>query len=880
MTRETILHQNNSRSVYFQKTIKILFYNMSARKYKSGAEKRKLQSDREKERNKCAKIETFFKLEHKNDNEIATNPLTTEKEGILSEENLTEESKKSQDQEKNTSDENVQELDYQQPSVDDIGVQQVDGNTEAESLEDIKFEFEKYVDVGLWPVLLNNDFINNILSHELTDFQNKDPENKYSASIKKYKKQNRSFSNSHFIKKMKNGQLLERSWLCYSTRFGTVFCLTCKLFSKTPSQYTTGFSDWKHIAPLLENHENSNEHKNSMLVWLTRKENKSVLDKQFQEQLRKEIEYYHNVLKRVIAVVKFLSVRGLAFRGSEEVFGSPHNGNFMGALELLAEFDPFIREHIEQRELRPKSIISYLSKTVYEELIEIMGKQIIKQIITQINNDDTKYYSLVMDSTPDLSHNDQLAIVLRYCFRGKVYERFVSFITISSHTGLHLFNILQDFLETNGLILDNCRGQSYDNAANMAGRYNGVQALLKQKSKSADFVPCAAHSLNLVGEESVKVATEIVNFFEVVQKIYVFFSASTHRWELLNRETKLKFTLKSLSQTRWSCHYDAVRALKNNYDDIMKIFKSFSENEDEKVDSRKEARNLFNKLAKLETAILIIFWEEVLERFNLVNKKIQSPGLDICEGNKLIVSLKEFVNNIRDQSDQKLKEYEEKAKKLSTSVETGYSDINKRRITSKFSDKSTDKVSVYGAEKFKRDTLNVALDKLIMDLNNRSHVYETYSKKFKFLMDLQDKNMENIDLESVRNVIDYYQDDVDEHLANECIQLKSYLLQSKPESYTSCSEIFKLIYEKKLVDVFPNCYTILKIFLTLPITSCEAERSFSRMSYIENKYRTTMSNYRLNHLSVLSINCDLTKDLQCDEQIKEFAAQKCRKVAL
>ncbi|XP_042909731.2 zinc finger MYM-type protein 1-like [Parasteatoda tepidariorum] len=510
----------------------------------------------------------------------------------------------------------------------------------------------------------------------------------------------------------------------------------------------------------------------------------------------------------------------------------------MAALELLAEFDPFILEHIEQRELRPKPIISYLSKTVYEEIIEIMGRQIIKQITTQINNDDTKYYSIVMDSTPNLFHNDQLAIVLRYCFRGKVYEGCVSFIKISSHTDLHLFNILQDFLETNGLLLDNCRGQSYDNAA-MADHYNGVQALLKQNNKSADYVPCAAHSLKLVGEEYVKVVTKIVNFFGVVQKIYVFFSTSTYRWELLNRETKLKFTLKGLSQTRWSCHYDAVKALRNNYDDIMKIFESFIENEDEK-----------------------------------------SSGSDTCEGNKLIVSLKDFVNNIRHQSDQKLKEYEDKAKRLSTSVGIDYNDINKRRITPKFSDKSTDKFSVYGAEKFKRDTLNVALDKLITDLNKKSQVYEMYSKKFKFLMDLQDKNMEIIDLESVRNIVDYYPNDVEEHLKNECIQLKFYLLQSKPESYTSCSEIFMLIYEKKLVDVFPNCYTILKIFLTLPITSCEVERSFSRLSYIENKYRTTMSNHRLNHLSALSINCDLTKDLQCDEQIKEFAAQKCRKVAL
>ncbi|GFU25243.1 zinc finger MYM-type protein 1 [Trichonephila clavipes] len=74
----------------------------------------------------------------------------------------------------------------------------------------------------------------------------------------------------------------------------------------------------------------------------------TVLDKQLKEQLRKGTEYYHNVLKRVIGIVKYLAVKGLAFRGTEEVFGSPHNSNLMGALELLAHFDQLIREHIEQ----------------------------------------------------------------------------------------------------------------------------------------------------------------------------------------------------------------------------------------------------------------------------------------------------------------------------------------------------------------------------------------------------------------------------------------------------------------------------------------------------------------------------------------------------
>ncbi|GFW90671.1 zinc finger MYM-type protein 1 [Trichonephila clavipes] len=82
-------------------------------------------------------------------------------------------------------------------------------------------------------------------------------------------------------------------------------------------------------------------------VWLTQKENKSVLDRQLQEQQRKDTEYYHNVLKRVISVIKYFSIRGLATRGTEKVFGPPYNSNFMGTLELQAEFNPFIREHIE-----------------------------------------------------------------------------------------------------------------------------------------------------------------------------------------------------------------------------------------------------------------------------------------------------------------------------------------------------------------------------------------------------------------------------------------------------------------------------------------------------------------------------------------------------
>ena len=49
---------------------------------------------------------------------------------------------------------------------------------------------------------------------------------------------------------------------------------------------------------------------------------------------------------------------------------------------------------------------------MYEELIEIMGKHVQDEIGNQINNLDTKYYSIIVDSTPDLTHVDQLVIVV------------------------------------------------------------------------------------------------------------------------------------------------------------------------------------------------------------------------------------------------------------------------------------------------------------------------------------------------------------------------------------------------------------------------------------------------------------------------------------
>ena len=56
---------------------------------------------------------------------------------------------------------------------------------------------------------------------------------------------------------------------------------------------------------------------------------------------------------------------------------------------------------------------------------------------------------------------------------------------------------------------------------------------------------------------------------------------------------------------------------------------------------------------------------------------------------------------------------------------------------------------------------------------------------------------------------------------------------------------------------FQNIQVTLKILATMPVTSCSRERSFSAMSQLKNYTRSTMTNDRLNGLTLMHILRDI-----------------------
>lgn len=134
-----------------------------------------------------------------------------------------------------------------------------------------------------------------------------------------------------------------------------------------------------------------------------------------------------------------------------------------------------MQQHIFNFANKGTGNISYLSANICDEFVKILGRNVRRFIITELK--DAKYYSIIVDSTPDISHMDQLTIVVRYVNKnGSPVERFLKFLENTGHKSAEMQDSILRLLSDLDISLEDCRGQSYDNASNMSGVYSGLQA--------------------------------------------------------------------------------------------------------------------------------------------------------------------------------------------------------------------------------------------------------------------------------------------------------------------------------------------------------------------------------------------------------------------
>ena len=124
--------------------------------------------------------------------------------------------------------------------------------------------------------------------------------------------------------------------------------------------------------------------------------------------------------------------------------------------------------------------------------------------------------------------------------------------------------------------------------------------------------------------------------------------------------------------------------------------------------------------------------------------------------------------------------------------------------------------------------------------------------------------------------------DIDTELPDDLSQAAKFYKTDLPHSVMLPSEYRMWVAKwkdsesvpEKLVDTlqacdpvfFPNIHVLLYLTLTLPITSCECERSFSQLKLIKTAHRSTTSATRLSGLGLMKINRKICNQLNDSPQ--------------
>ena len=697
----------------------------------------------------------------------------------------------------------------------------------------------------------------------------------------------RHFSDTHYTRKLPNNELILRRWLVYSKNSDKVFCFCCSIFKTDldSSWSNEGYCDWKHLSAAIVVHENSANHKKLYVQWSEaekRLKNKTTIDHLEQSLIAREAEHWNNVVHRLLNIILYMTKNNMAFRGSSDKLFTPNNGKYLGLIELFAKFDPVMTEHVN-RILRGEIKDHYCGKNVANEFIELMAKEVDSEIILRIQK--AKYFTIIADCTPDISHTEQLSLTIRYVNlfedRVEVCESFLGFKPITDSTGEGLTQYIFDMLVEYKLELANCRGQGYDNGANMKGKNSGVQKRILDKNSLAFYLPCGCHNLCLVLCDAAKSSVISINLFGILGRLFSIFAASVKRWQILLAHINT-FTLKRLSDTRWEAKVESVKAVRYQIADVHDALITLAESE-QNFDSlaAHEALTLAEQLKDFKFLVSLVAWYDILFQINIVSKSMQKQKIDIQDGQKLADDCYEFLKNYKEKG---FKNAIITAKELALELKSEAifkNDKRIRKVKRQFDYESEDQPIENPEKKFETEFFNTLLDTLLTSFKERFLLLHEHSKVWSFLYDIKKLPSDKQTLLKKCNVLQ-------ERLTNEsvvdidgislCDELTSiqYFFENVEES--SPLAVLNFIKKRKLEDLYPNIYISLRILLTMPVTVASGERSFSKLKLIKMYLRATMSESQLNYLAKLSIEHEIAANINYKKIIKTFADAKARKI--
>lgn len=584
------------------------------------------------------------------------------------------------------------------------------------------------------------------------------------------------FDDGIFHIKHSDGQIFKRNWLSYNENNKKLFCSICLAFTDGASAFCQGFDRYRHLSQTVGEHEKSNTHIESIKTYIAYKQGRTIETMLFKTQLeerKKEIVERRKVVSGVIDVIKLIGKQGLAFRGKEESAYSlndpfVNHGNFLEIFLLLSKYDENLARHVKRVTERSKyaleertkkggkgrgSQITFLSKTTVTKIISIIKFMIRDEIANDIR--ESKIFSVLMDTTMDVSSYDQCVIVLRYLLGKTVEERVIGLKCVHSTTGESLCNTFLDILNCAGLSVENCIANAFDGASNMSGEYSGVSSRLRDLVPNHVHTWCYAHVLNLVMSDTTQILPTTISFFGLLQHTQVFLKDSHKRLRVYLQQNP-RVLLAAIGATRWRSRSDATTKIfgrhhywfsseeldetsqpETIYIELVKTLFVIGNSIEFNPKVRNEASGLLQKFLSFETILVAMMFCLIFKMTTPLSDYLQTKNLDYAQAWRLVSSAQNSLKDARHQFSQVVKAAErfvsfmsvrlheiEEDSSLDTEnlcLETELPRKRTRKIKKLSGEMAEDETALSEMDSFRIKVFNVVIDKIDQCMTNRFH---------------------------------------------------------------------------------------------------------------------------------------------------------------
>ncbi|KAL5505190.1 hypothetical protein EMCRGX_G006585 [Ephydatia muelleri] len=702
-----------------------------------------------------------------------------------------------------------------------------------------------------------------------------------------------------------NSDGVRRQWISYSVSKGALYCLPCLLFSDATlrgehwranqgNAFTTnGFCNWKKQYSAVLKHESSCAHRNAIVSQALFLQDDTVqqafarADSVENARKRAIVAKNRTVLERIVKVLMLLGRQGLPIRGHREMMtdSMTNTGNFLETLKLLSTYDPPLQEHLEKIIERHQSasegssgqkgrgsVLTFMSYKSPNKLISIINEHITCTIVKAIHN--CRAWSLMADTTPDISHHEQVSICVRIVhLNGHVSEHLLACQRAPGTTAEDLYGVIMSVLKLRDVSFDKLIAQAYDGASNMSGCYNGLQSLIQTRiNPNILYVHCYAHCLNLVISDAAATSVDVVTLFGNLETLYVLFTRSQKVHGLFEEVQRSQGcairSLKRLNTVRWSAREMCLSTFLERYECILLTLNQIQTEVSFDLKHRSEAAGLLSSIQTREFLATAFLFQEIFAKTGPLSRYLQSVNMDYAKALAMIDSVIASLERMRS-APQDIIDIMERSVQDSSSIQWKTTRVTFETLAlfapGNFTDlvksgKSAQDLHCNVAEFCDKFQLNS--NQCLQELLSFSAVYDRFHtpSSTSHRMDVEDITLTDLLSDETNDDgttgVDQQTDPADQVLANWSFLDALNLL---------CNPAYHLY------DAFPEVCKIYSIAVAIPISTCSAERSFSALKRIKTRLRSTTTQERLEDLLMMSVERKILPSLSCDSIIDDFA---------